>query len=278
VAPQLTIGDFARITHLSIRTLRRYHEAGLLRPAHVDRQTGYRYYSVDQVPTAQVIHRFRELGMPVREVAELVAVTDPAARAALIAQHLERLEAQLEQTRAAVVSLQRLLQPDPLGIDVSVRRAEAMTVAAVRTVVDLADVVSWYGAAMDELGEVLAAAGARPTGPPGGLYDEALFSEERGVALAYVPVADPPTGGAVEPFVVPAAELATTCHVGPHDDIDVTYAALGTYASEHALAVAGPVREIYHLGPRDTADEARWRTEIGWPIFRTAAPTTPTGT
>jgi DNA-binding transcriptional MerR regulator len=40
----------------------------------VDPRSGYRYYSLDQVPTAQVIHRFRELGMPVREVGELVAV------------------------------------------------------------------------------------------------------------------------------------------------------------------------------------------------------------
>ena len=56
----LAIGAFSRITHLSIKTLCRYHEAGLLEPATVDRHTGYRYYSLDQVPTAQVIHRFRD--------------------------------------------------------------------------------------------------------------------------------------------------------------------------------------------------------------------------
>jgi len=114
--------------------LRRYHEAGLLEPAHVDRQTGYRYYSVDQVPTAQVIHRFRELGMPVREVGELVAVTDPGARAALIAHHLDRLETQLDQTRASAVALRRLLQPAPAPLKMHRRRTEAATVAAVRDV------------------------------------------------------------------------------------------------------------------------------------------------
>jgi len=60
-------------------------------------------------------------------------------------------------------------------------------------------------------------------------------------------------------------------HVGGHDDIDVTYGALGTYVKQHALEVAGPVREIYHVGPRDTADSAGWRTEIGWPTFQTVA-------
>jgi effector-binding domain-containing protein len=58
-------------------------------------------------------------------------------------------------------------------------------------------------------------------------------------------------------------------HAGPHDDIDVTYAALASYVSEQALQVAGPVREIYHVGPRDTDDRSAWRTEIGWPIFET---------
>jgi DNA-binding transcriptional MerR regulator len=270
MATALTIGEFSRITHLSIKTLRRYHEAGLLEPAHVDRQTGYRYYSVDQVPTAQVIHRFRELGMPVREVGELVAVTDPDARAALISHHLERLEAQLDQTRAAAVALRRLLQPDPAPLEVHRRRTEAATVAAVRDVVDLSDVLAWYDSAMSELDAVLGAVGAVRTGPPGGLYDNELFTEERGAMVAYIPVADPPSHGAVTPLIIPAIDLATTIHTGPHDDIDVTYAALGTYVSQQALQIAGPVREIYHAGPRDTDDSSAWRTEIGWPIFQTA--------
>src|ERR1017187_9966791 len=67
----LSIGDFSQITHLSVKTLRRYHEAGLLEPAEVDPYTGYRYYATTQVPTAQVIRRFRDLGMPVREVGEV---------------------------------------------------------------------------------------------------------------------------------------------------------------------------------------------------------------
>ena len=115
----LTIGEFSRITHLSIKTLRRYHEAGLLEPAHVDRQTGYRYYTLDQVPAAQVIHRFRELDMPLREVGELLAVTDPDARAAVIAQHLQRVEHQLDETKAAVVALRRLLDPSPGALEVT---------------------------------------------------------------------------------------------------------------------------------------------------------------
>jgi DNA-binding transcriptional MerR regulator len=275
MADALTIGEFSRISHLSIKTLRRYHEAGLLEPAHVDSSSGYRYYSLDQLPTAQVIHRFRELGMPVREVGELIAVTEPEARAALITLHLERLEGQLRSTHAAVVSLRRLLAPDPASLEVHLRRTEPMTVAAVREVVNRTDALAWYSSAMAELEAVLEAAGAAWVGPPGGLYDNELFTEDRGAMVVYIPVSDPPTTGAVERLVLPAADLATTVHPGPHDDIDVTYGALGSYVSRQALEVAGPVREIYHVGPRDTADAGAWRTEIGWPVFRTAATEAP---
>src|ERR1700691_2467292 len=100
----LAIGDFARVTHLSVKTLRHYHDVGLLEPARVDARTGYRSYGLDQVPTAQVILRFRELGMPVGEVTALLRA-EPAERAELITAHLERLEAQLASTQRSVSSL-----------------------------------------------------------------------------------------------------------------------------------------------------------------------------
>ncbi|MEU6038033.1 MULTISPECIES: MerR family transcriptional regulator [Actinomadura] len=267
----LTIGDFSRITHLSVKSLRRYHEAGLLEPEEVDPYTGYRYYSTAQVPTAQVIRRFRELDMPLREIREVLATADPDARATLIGRHLARLEDELDRTRAAVTSLRRLLEPAVPPIEVELRVEPATTVAAVRATIDLDDANAWYGDAMNEIDGALRAAGLTPAGPPGGLYDNELFTQERGDAVVFVPVADPPASGRVHPFVIPAGELAVTVHRGPHDDIDVSYGALGTYATEHALAVAGPVRENYLVGPRDTDDPSAWRTEIGWPVFRTTA-------
>lgn len=51
---RLSIGDFSRMTHLSVKALRHYHDVGLLEPAEIDRWSGYRYYRPDQVATAQV--------------------------------------------------------------------------------------------------------------------------------------------------------------------------------------------------------------------------------
>ncbi len=261
----LAIGDFSRLTHLSVRTLRRYHDAGLLEPAVVDGATGYRYYTVDQIPTAQVIHRLRELDVPLSDVQRILRAPDPGSRAGLVAEHLQRLESELDRTRAAVASLRRLLRPDPAPIEVELRAVPAETVAAVEDVVDHDDVLVWYAGAMAELD---AAVGAGASGPPGGTYDNALFEEGRGRALVYVPTAEPPHTGRVHAATLPPVELAVATHLGDHDDIEVTYGELGTWVVENALSVAGPVRERYLVGPRDVSDALQWRTEIGWPVFR----------
>ena len=117
----LAIGEFSRLTHLSIRTLRRYHEGGLLEPELVDASSGYRYYSADQIPSAQVIHRLRELDVPLADVRRILGASDPDQRAALVAEHLVRLEADLARTRVAVSSLRRLLAPEPTPLQVELR-------------------------------------------------------------------------------------------------------------------------------------------------------------
>ena len=77
--------------------------------------------------------------------------------------------------------------------------------------------------------------------------------------------------GRVAPALIPAAELAVIEHSGPPDDVDRAYGTLAAYVARHALAIEGPIREYYLVGQRDTADVSRWRTEIGWPIFRTSS-------
>ncbi len=227
----LSIGEFSRLTHLSVRTLRRYHEGGLLVPSHVDDLTGYRYYSAAQIPTAQVIHRLRELDVPLPAVRRILDAGDPGARSALVAEHLRRLESELDRTWAAVRSLRRLLAPEPAPVQVEVRSLPATTVAAVEDDVELDDVLGWYAGAMAELDATLDG----PLGTPGGVYDNALFETGRGHVLVHRPTQDPPSRGRVRPVELPAVELAVATHVGDHDDIDVTYGEVGAWVVANAL-------------------------------------------
>lgn len=264
----LSIGEFATLTRLSVRTLRRYHTAGLLEPATVDPSSGYRYYAPEQIPTAQVIHQLRQLDVPLAEVQSILATDDPQERSQVAAGHLRRLEEELDRTRAALVSLRRLLQPDSNGIEVDLRSMPACTVVGIRGNVLLADSLAWYDTAMAELDTAFPV--PERTGPPGGLFANELFTDDAGTMTVFRPVRAPRPSGRIEVIELPTVELAVSVHPGPHDDINVTYGRLGSWVVEHALAVDGPILETYLVGPRDTDDPASWRTEIGWPVFRLA--------
>ncbi|WP_218107073.1 MerR family transcriptional regulator [Micromonospora haikouensis] len=162
----LTIGEFATMSHLSVRTLRRYHEAGLLVPATVDPYTGYRYYQPEQIATAQVIHRLRQLDVPLAEVRSILDTDDPQRRTELVAGHLRRLEAESDRTRAAVVSLRQLLRPDAAVPEIELRSVPARTVVAIRAQVRQENALAWFDTAMTELDESFPP--TERTGPPAG--------------------------------------------------------------------------------------------------------------
>jgi DNA-binding transcriptional MerR regulator/effector-binding domain-containing protein len=267
----VSIGDFSRMTHLTVKTLRHYHDVGLLAPTEVDKMTGYRYYAKSQVPIAQVIRRFRALDMPVEEVRAILGTSDPEARKKLIAAHLDRLERQLKETHAAVASLRALLERPEAPISVEHRAVRQAPALAVSERMRVKEVTAWMAAAYAEIYDGLRAQGLKAAGPAGALWSVEVFTEHEGDATVFVPVAGEvrPVGRA-RPFVVPPAELAITLHHGAHTDVDRTYGALGTHVAEHEVGVDGPVREYYLVDRLNTPDTTQWCTEIAWPIFQAA--------
>src|ERR1700746_1087042 len=166
---RVTIGDFSRATHLSVKMLRHYHEVGLLEPSEVDPDNGYRYYSEDQIPLAQVIRRLRGLQMPLADVKSVVGAPDFDARNRLIVEHLDRLELELAHTREAVGQLRDLLQPqapDPIEH----RTVERTPAIGIEQPVDRGDIFGWWQGALGELYATLRAQSLIASGPAGGLY------------------------------------------------------------------------------------------------------------
>jgi DNA-binding transcriptional MerR regulator len=266
------IGDFSRMTFLSVKALRHYHELGLLAPAEVDPGSGYRRYELAQVPTAQVIRRLRELGMPLDEVRAVMEAPDVGARNAAIGAHLRRMEGELERTRATVESLRLLLGEDaPPPIPVEYRAAVPVETIAIRDEIALADVFEWLTAAFAELRAALRRPGAERAGADGALYSTDLLEDEHGEIVAFLPVrrAAPRALRRVQPLQLPAIEYAVAVHHGSFEDLDRTFAALGTVVAERAIGVDGPIREDYLVGPFETPRETDHRTEICWPVFRT---------
>ena len=265
----MTIGDFSRASHLTVKTLRHYHEVGLLEPSEVDPDNGYRYYSEDQIPLAQVIRRLRGLQMPVADVKSVLAARDSDARNRLIVEHLDRLERELAQTREAVGELRDLLQPEaPPPIEH--RSVEPTPAVGIEQTVDRDDIFGWWQGALGELHATLRAQSLIASGPTGGVYASEIFQHSRGRATVFIPTdAIVKPIGRVVSLLIPGAELAVTRHHGALSDIDLTYGKLGAYVIMHEISVDGPVRENYLRGITETANSDEWDTEIGWPIFRT---------
>jgi DNA-binding transcriptional MerR regulator/effector-binding domain-containing protein len=264
---QLSIGAFSRLTHLSVKTLRYYHEVGLLEPAVVDPDSGYRYYRPGQAHSAHLVRRFRDLGLPVADVKAVLAAADLTARDTILAGHLDRMREQLRQTEAAVDSLRRMLEGGAAAIAIEERvLGGGPTISAAADLVRK-DVYSWWWDAFVRLRAIAAAAGLEQTGPVGGLFDDELFTHDAGHVRVYLPVRESPAlDGTGARWELPAGRFAVALHAGAHGDVDRAYAALGTYAAANGRDGSGPVRERYLADPLDTPDVTQWRTEVCWPL------------
>ena len=260
---RLTIGEFSKMTYLSVKALRYYHDVGLLEPADIDQASGYRHYSVDQVATAQAIRRFRDLDMPIEQVRTVLQAPDLTTRNRAILDHLEVMQDQLEHTQHTVASLHALLTTPTAPKPISYRTIAATPALAVRAMVAFDAATDWLGDAYAELHSALDATGLSPAGPDGGLYHDDFFTEGNGDVIAYVPVgvalADFPlaTIGRAHTLELAPIRVATMIHEGSFDDIDQTYGALGTVVNELGLGTDGPIREVY------VADD---RAEVCWPV------------
>jgi len=163
--------------------LRHYHEIGLLEPVDVDVDTGYRRYATEQIVTAQIIRRFRDLDMPLEDIQIVLQAPDVETRNRVISNHLARLESNLARTQDAVASLRGLLdRPQDTSVPIDHRYVAATPAACITDIVDTAHVVAWYRGAMGEVAATLSAQDISPAGPLGGIYDNELFTDGRGSA------------------------------------------------------------------------------------------------
>ena len=267
----VNIGDFARLSHLSVKALRHYHDVGLLVPAEIS-ATGYRRYDLSQVGAAHLIRRLRSLDMPLPEIELVLAAPDPAERNVALARHLRRMEDDLARTRAIVSSLRELLEHPIRPYDVTIRREPQVTALVRHDTVHASDIETWSMAAFADLEAAVAAAGLQISGPSGSLFSADFFEHGIGEVTAFTPLdSHQPTrslavGTGLDLEVLTGGHYAVTTHVGPHHDLDRAYGALGSHVAEHCAASDGQIREHYITGPSDVGDPDEFRTELLWPI------------
>jgi len=264
----IPIGGFSRISRLSVKALRLYDGMGILPPARVDEDTGYRYYSWQQVNRATLIRLLRGADVPLDEIRALLA--DPTAEGALakLAAHRERFERQAAEVRAALSLLQTIIEQEEglMPYTVEAKETPELSVLRVRKRATLATIGDAVGAAFDELMGYMGGQGIPFAGPPLCVYPEHIDETTEGEIWICMP-APPgsPGAGSVEPFTMPGGTVACTLHRGPFDGIGAAYAAVYGWVEEHGREAAGPMREVYLTDPDEVPPE-EYLTEVQWPI------------
>jgi DNA-binding transcriptional MerR regulator len=255
----LRIGDFSRLARVTIKTLHHYDEAGLLCPAHVDLQTGYRYYTADQLESLQRILLLKDLGLSLDEIrVALGDETDHAARAALLRGHRERLTRSIAEDQ---LRLKRLLALSDDSLDRSIsettvvvlRELPAMDVYASRERVPC---MHGYVTAMFEAAEAAAAKHqARADASPFLLFHDSEWRDQDIDVEVCIPLSS--TASALTARRVESApRAACVTYCGNYDQTQSIYDAMLRWLDRSGLQICGPLREVYH---RYGADQSKYK-------------------
>jgi effector-binding domain-containing protein len=265
------IGDFSRLTLVTVKTLRYYDEIGILKPVNVDRFTGYRYYSADQLPRLHYIIALKDMGLSLDEVAALLKdnLTPAQIRDIFILKKAE-LQQRVAEEQTRLDRVEKLLMriekegsmPD---YQITLKKLEPVLVASVR------EVLPTYSACGKLFGEVyqyIAMQGAKPVGPPALLMHDPEYKEKDVDIEVAAPVSKSIKGSdRVEVYELPGAEhAASTVHNGPYQTIGEAYNAILTWCQAHNYQPLTPCREIYLTDPSTEKDPNNYVTEIQFPV------------
>jgi effector-binding domain-containing protein len=269
----MRIGDFSRLSRVTVKTLRYYDEVGLLHPAHVDDITGYRHYDHDQLPRLYRILALKDLGFSLEEIGHLLAddLTTEQMHGMLKLRRAEiRDRVQEESQRLARVEarLRQLEQEDVMSkYDVVIKPVEPLKIAGLR---DVVPTPPDQGRLWDELMRHLAQHKVQPSGPCLSLYyDEEYKEADWDIEVCQPIVGDAPGTERVSVRELPGYEtMACVVHHGPFTTIGEAYEALLKWIGENGYRIVGAGREVYLRSSEGNQNDPDTLTEIQYPVER----------
>ena len=250
----LRIGEFSRITQVSVKTLRYYDEVGLLQPAGVDAFTGYRSYTLAQLPRLNRILALKDLGLSLEQIGLLLKHDLPPEqlrgmlriKQAEIAQQVSETQARLEHVEARLMMIE--MENAMSAYDVVIKKIEPLWVAGVRVIIPS---YPEQGGLWMELDSYL---GSQKVSPNGACFTLYHADEPQIDAEVCEPLAAPfAAGGRVQVHELPALEVAAAIHHGPFLTISSAYDALIQWIEQNGYRISGPCRELYLQPPRKAA-------------------------
>jgi effector-binding domain-containing protein len=268
----IKIGDFSKLSFVSVRTLRYYEEMGLLTPVKVDRFTGYRYYSFDQLPRLNRILALKDLGFSLEQIAQMLDEGLPPAQIRGMlrmkrAEIKQLVDEERERLARVEARLRQIEQEDKMpAYEVVIKQVEPQTVASLRQVIPVPQDV---GKMFERLFTYLGQTSVKPMGAPSAIWHDTEFREKDWDTEVFVSISEAlPVGDGIKTIQLPGvATMACTVHQGSYEGFSDAYAALMGWIEANSYRVAGPMREIYLRGPGPTpTDPSTYITEIQVPV------------
>lgn len=267
------IGDFSKLVRVSIRMLRHYDEIGLLEPMSTDEFTGYRYYSVEQIPRANRIQVLKEMGFSLAEISGLMNRDLDATQLLSLLENRKRqitevIESEHTKLRRVGFLIGQLNKEDMyMNYEVTVKPIPAYKVLALR---DTLHAYNVEGSLWNELGDFVQEHHVKVTAPCYAIYYDEGYKEgdvDVEVTMCF-------QGQAAESDRIKVRELeavpemACIFHHGPFEEMSAAYHALGVWLESNGYRWSGPQRAIYHKGPWTGEDPADYLTEIQAPVTK----------
>lgn len=266
----LTIGEFSRLSQLSIRMLRYYDTNGVLAPALVDPVTGYRYYGGEQLEIAGRVRTLRDIGCPVSDIARLLPLFgSPAELTEALRIQRERLEGEASRIDARLREVDRLsahLREVTMSIEIHEIDLPEITVAALR---DRIPAYSDEGMLWERLMPLVEGSGATfpADGIAGATFLDPDYQDTNPDVEVWIQVAAP--FAAVAPLncrTEPAGRAVAATLVGDYSAMASVTSAIGAYIAEHGLRT-GPMFAVYRVGPMQDPDPSAWITDVRFSII-----------
>jgi DNA-binding transcriptional MerR regulator len=262
----LKIRDFARLAEVSMTTLRYYDEIGLLKPIYVDPETGYRFYTMDQLPHLHRILAFKELGLGLTQIAEILDEgVFPLALQGMLRLRQAQLQQQIQAEQEQLVRVEARLRSLEQGSSLPVYEVGPITGVSLHpTTGDLADQAYWIDIMLKRYG-------VKPIDHLLVVHTESDDECTPGSMEIVAPVdcRDADTlitrsEGRLTRRELPAfPHMASTLHHGHPSLAHPAYQALGTWMENNAYSIVGPRRKI-RLRREEHLDDAL--TEIQFPV------------
>lgn len=265
------IGEFSKLTQVSIRMLRYYDETGLLHPAEIDKWTGYRMYSVEQIPTLNKIIFLRDSGFHIAEIADALSGESNSR----MVEQLDKKYREIEQTIEAEKEKLRKIQlakgdlldeKNEIHYNISIKSIPGYQVLSLRRIIP-----TYY--AEEELWKELSAFAkqnhADISDNTFSLYHDLEYKEENVDVELCCPVKK--TGKDKDGFIyrntAPVPIMASTMVYGPFSNIAKAYLSFARWLQKNSqYHMTGPTRQMVHRGPWNEKAPEKYLTEIQIPL------------